>query len=249
METNVPRIIAHRGWAARCPENTLTAFRRALKLPIAGFECDVRLTADGIPVILHDRTLDRTTDGRGPVKAVPFSRLRRLNAAAKSAPAEASCPIPSLDETVELYASRGGPPGTLDIEVKPDPDTAPELVDAILPVLDAHPAVRGDILITSFDEDVLDYLRRVAPQYARGLLVDGLADPLLKSARRLECSAIAPNAAQTDQPWVERCHAAGLGVAVWTVNDESEMRRVVSAGVDWLITDAPDVALRVVGAV
>lgn len=249
MRVKRPGIIAHRGWAGRYPENTLTAFRQALALPVAGFECDVRLTADDIPVILHDPTLERTTDGQGLVKAMPFAAVRRLNASIKSIRPEPWCPVPSLAETLQLYATRSGPPGVFDLEIKTDPDGAAELVRAILPVLAEHQRIRDAILLTSFDTAVLACLQRTAPQYARGLLTDRLAGPVLDTARALGCTTVIPNGIETDAASAAKCHEAGFKLAVWTVNDPSQMRRMIRAGVDWLITDHPDVALRVLAAV
>ena len=242
------RIIAHRGWSARYPENTLTAFCQAMALPIAGIECDVRLTADGVPVIMHDATVNRTTDGSGEVSSLSFADLRKLDASGRFGNTRPASLIPSLSEMLQFFSdqSRPGAAHTIDIELKPEAGNHAPLVDAVLRVASDFGRLHHEILFTSFDVHCLSYLKTTASSYARGLLANQSQDPPWESALDLGCTYIALNHAHADPPsLVRKCHDAGLSVAMWTVDRAEDIRRMFAAEVDLLITNVPDLACRI----
>jgi glycerophosphoryl diester phosphodiesterase len=245
-QPRTPKIIGHRGWAARYPENTVLAFERAFELGVAGIECDVRLTADGIPVILHDETLDRTTDGYGPLHQMAWSRLQSLNAAAHWPPKTPVCRVPTLAETLAAFQSSAPSAEVVDLELKALSDGDPiPLVDATVAVVAAFPTITANILFTSFDAEILRYLATQYPEYARGLLTADPTTPAATLPRTLGCNVLAVRADKASAVLIDECHEQGLRLAAWTVNDEATMHRLITDGADYLITDAPDRALAV----
>lgn len=243
------KIIAHMGWRARYPENTLAAFQKALELPVFGIECDVRLTADRVPVVIHDATVDRTTDGTGKVSELSFSDLRRLNASVHADYPLDHCPIPSLTETLALFSRFRSEDGLFDLELKVPQGAAGEeggaLVDAVLKALEEFARLERQVMFTSFDADCLSYLKIVRPTAAVGLLADSPHSAPWKLARGRGFSAVLLNHQHVDEGIVASCRQEGLTVAVWTVDDARQLRRFANAHVDLLITNAPDVALAV----
>lgn len=214
-------IFGHRGSSGTEPENTLRSFRAAIAAGADGIELDVRATADGVPVIIHDRDVSRTTEGTGVVAAISIAELRRLNAGLGEQ-------VPTLDEVMELLAGKR----TIDIEIKQAGIEA-----TVLSSLARYP--NADWFISCFDWDVLVAARRLsasAPMWPLTLSVD---DAVLAMAARLSSPGIALLHTAYTAEMAERCANAGLAVAVWTVNDPSEGRRVRDLGAAVLMTDVP----------
>lgn len=231
----LPRVIAHRGASAAAPENTLAAFRRAREEGATWIECDVKLTADGRPVIFHDDTLDRTTDGSGPMVDAPLDVVGALDAGGWFSPDFRGEPVPTLEETLDLLADLGM---GANLEIKPCPgrerETAAVTAAAVQPYLDRVP-----VLLSSFADDSLAAAREAAPDVPRGLLVEAVPADWQARAAALECVALHVDAVPLTAEQVAAMRAAGYKVVVWTVNGESEARRLVEWGVDAVITDAP----------
>ena len=214
-------IYAHRGVSAVDPENTLRAFRHALSIGVDGIELDVHGTADGIPVVIHDRDIGRTTDGDGYVDQIPLAGLETLDAGQGEH-------VPTLAEVLALV----GDAAHLDIEIKGN-----DVEQAVLDVLTQHPTVRW--AISSFAWDTLRTLRRLDPvaelwplaERADGELI-AIADELASPAVSLFTSAYTTETAAT-------LRDAGLRVIVWTINDQQEARRVADLGAFALCTDDP----------
>lgn len=247
-----PLVAAHRGGALLWPENSLLAFRRALELGVDLVETDVHLTADGEVVLIHDPTLDRTTTGRGAVRELrradlPGLRLRGLD----GQPTEE--PIPTLRQLLELLRpTRVGL--LLEIKVGPDRRRYPGIEEAVLGLL-AETGLTNRTRVMAFESETLARVRA---------LDSGIEVVWLVSGRTLE---VAARPASEIVPWAVRAgvrhlgiehrlldaslmaaaRAAGLTVGAWTVNEEADIRRVVAAGADVVITDRPDLALRVLG--
>lgn len=233
-----PLWIAHRGAGRLAPENTLAAFRVGAAHGFRAFECDVKLSADGVPFLLHDSTLDRTTPERGPAGKRPWHALSRLDAGGWHSRAYAGEPLPSLD-AVARFVQRNG--FALNVEIKPTPGlehtTGVAVGEACLRL---WPAGATPPLFSSFRPEALLGAKEAAPAVRRALLVDTLWPGWFEMAQSLGCVAVVTNHALMDAALIGRLHGAGLRALCYTVNDPPEARRLVALGVDGLITDAVD---------
>jgi len=233
-----PRWIAHRGAGKLGPENTLAAFRLGAAHGYRAFECDVKLSADGVPFLLHDSTLQRTTNGRGPAASLDWSELSRLDAGSWHGRTFAGEPIPSL-AGIARYCLRNA--FALDIEIKASPGQehkTGEVVAAAAASLWAGAPVQP--LLTSFQPASLQAAKEAAPHLRRGLLLDTLRSSWLEEAQALGCAAVVTNYSVLDADVLGRIHAAGMRGLVYTVNDPAEARRLEALGIDGLVTDAVD---------
>ena len=233
-----PLWIAHRGAGKLAPENTLAAFRLGAQHGYRAFECDVKLSADGVPFLLHDATLQRTTPESGVASERSWSELSRLDAGGWHSRTFTGEPLPSLD-TIARYCIRNG--FALNIEIKPTPGHNEEtgrVVAQHAAALWADEALKP--LLSSFQPDALAAARSAEPSLPRALLLDSLRDGWLAEAQALGCVAIVANHRVLDAPVIGQAHAAGLRVASYTVNEAAEAQRLFNAGIDGLITDAVD---------
>lgn len=236
----VPRVVAHRGASAEAPENTMPAFDLAVELGTGGIEADVRLTADDVPVLHHDETVDRTTDGSGRVGKMTLEELRELDAGAGRGKRFAGTRIPTLAELVEAHGGRVW----LDLELKPPLGSAQRLVEAVGEVLDDQGVEEG-VLVSSFRPDVLLAAREARPDLPRALIAQEVPEgsPLPEMAPDLDAVGVGRSGMRPGLP--DEVHDLGLALLVWTVNDVSPARRLYEQGVDGLITDDPRRILRV----
>lgn len=227
-----PLVVAHRGSSGEAPENTLPAFELARAQGADAIELDVRLTADGHFVVIHDATVDRTTNGRGEVGSLTLAEIKALDAGSWFDPAFAGTQVPTLVEVLEWAAAVVD----LCLELKtPFPDGAlPEL----LRVVAAYP--RGRMLFASFDWWLMRRLKLLAPWARVGLIWGRVApaDPFA-FALRLGQANLHPNVALVDGPFIEKAHGLGLAVFVWTVNGPDLAASLAAMGVDGLVTDYP----------
>ena len=234
----LPFWIAHRGAGKLAPENTLAAFREGARHGWRAFECDVKLSADGVPFLLHDSTLERTTPERGIAGARPWAELSRLDAGGWHSRAFAGEPMPSLD-AIARYCLRNR--FALNIEIKPTPGSEAETGRVVGRELRRLWAGSGTVpLLSSFKPEALAGARDSAPELPRGLLLDTLWSDWFEVATQLQCQAVITNYALMDRTLVERLHAAGLKALVYTVNDESVAQWLIGNGVDGIISDAVD---------
>lgn len=240
IETNwpYPRWVAHRGAGKLAPENTLAAFRLGAAHGYRMFECDAKLSADGVPFLMHDSTLERTTSGHGTGGDLPWSELSQLDAGSWHSRAFAGEPLASLENTAR-YCVRNRL--LLNIEIKPTPGVERRTGEVV-----AREAARlwaGEAippLLTSFKTEALAGARDAAPALPRGLLLDTLWDGWLAAARDLGCVAIVCNHALWDAATVALAHEAGMRTLSYTVNDEWAAERLVALGTDGIITDRVD---------
>ena len=233
-----PLWIAHRGAGKLAPENTLGAFRLGASHGYRAFECDVKLSADGVPFLLHDATLQRTTSGHGVAARLSWSELSRLDAGGRHGRTYAGEPMPSL-AGIAAYCLRNG--FALNIEIKPTPGD--EAITGRVVAAEAARLWAGQAvapLLSSFDPEALQTARAAAPQLPRALLLDSLRAGWFDEARTLGCVAIVMNYSLMDAAVLARLHGAGLRALVYTVNDPAEAHRLVALGIDGIITDAVD---------
>ena len=215
------QIYAHRGSSAIHPENTLRAFRHALAIGVDGIELDVHATADGTPVVIHDRDVGRTTDGAGYVDQIPLAQLATFDAGHGER-------VPTLAEILELV----GAAAHLDIEIK-----GTRIEHAVLDVLAEYPAVRW--AISSFAWDTLRTVRRLDPVAEVWPLAERVGDDLFAIAAELASPAVSLFTGAYTAENAAKLRNAGLGAIVWTVNDPQEARRIADLGAFALCTDDP----------
>ena len=234
-----PALVAHRGAGKLAPENTLAAFRLGAGHGYRMFECDVKLSADGTPFLLHDDKLDRTTDGVGIAGNLPWAELSRLDAGVWHSPGYAGEPIPRFAALARwIRANRL----LLDVEIKPTTGTELETGHAVAKAcLELWHDAEEPPFLTSFQPKSLEAARAAAPGLPRGLLLNEHREGWLEAAQRLECVAVVLKHTLVDAALVKRAHAARLRVGVYTPNDQSDVDRVREAGVDMVVTDAVDV--------
>ena len=233
-----PLWIAHRGAGKLAPENTLAAFRVGAQHGYRAFECDVKLSADGVPFLLHDATLDRTTAGQGKAGDKTWSELSRLDAGGWHSRAYAGEPMPTL-EAVSSYLQRNG--FLLDLEIKPTPGLELQTGQVVgREVLRLWADAPIPPLFTSFRPEALQGARETAPHIPRGLLLDTLWDGWFNVAQALECSAVVTHYNLMNAELLSKLHAAGLRGLVYTVNDPSVAQWLIGLGIDGIVTDAVD---------
>ncbi|MFN3862055.1 MAG: glycerophosphodiester phosphodiesterase [Roseateles sp.] len=233
-----PLWLAHRGAGKLAPENTLAAFRLGAHLGYRAFECDVKLSRDGEAFLLHDDTLERTTDGRGSPAELDWPALARLDAGGWHSPAFAAEPLPRLAQIASFCRANGC---ALNIEIKPCPG-----VERLTGEVAARAAARlwagaaVPPLLSSFKPEALHGARAAAPDLPRALLLDTLWDGWPEAAAALDVMAVITNWRLMDAALIERLHGRGWRALVYTVNDAAVAQRLIADGIDGLITDAVD---------
>ncbi len=232
-------VWAHRGASAKAPENTLAAFRLAHDLGADGVELDVQLTADGRVVVIHDETLDRTTTGRGPVGARTLREIKAFDASNDRLGYQGET-VPTLEQVLDLV----GPTGMdVNIELKNSVEPYPGLEQAVLTIVEAA-GMADRVIYSSFNHISATQLARSSQPSRVGLLFsDVLAEPW-DYAQRLDVAALHPHwkYVQFVPETIERCHALGLAINVWTVDSPDMVRRLADLGADAVITNRPDEA-------
>ena len=234
----LPLWIAHRGAGKLAPENTLAAFRLGASHGYRAFECDLKLSSDGVPFLLHDATLERTTAATGTASTRPWSELSRIDAGGWHSSAYAGEPLPSLD-AIARYVQRNG--FALNIEIKPTPGD--ERVTGLAVATACARLWQGQatpLLFSSFRPDALQGARETAPAIPRALLVDTLWPGWFEMARSLACVAVISNHPLMNAELIGQLHGAGLRALCYTVNESADARRLLALGIDGIITDAVD---------
>lgn len=222
-------IIAHRGASGDFPENTVPAFAAAIAAGAAMCELDVHLSRDGVPIVIHDERVDRTTDGRGAVAALSLAEIRALDAGVRFASGFAGTRVPTLDEVIDLCAGRCA----LNIEIK-----AAAAVGATCAAMRTGGALEQS-LVSSFDWPVLQAARRLEPRLRIGVLADRAPAAMLAAAASLGAVAVHPRYTLAGAALCARAHAQGLAVYPWTVDSLSLAARLERRGVDGIMTNYP----------
>jgi len=223
-----PLILGHRGAPRGAPENTLRAFRLALEEGADGVELDVQPSADGVPVVLHDDTLDRTTDQSGDVATLPWERIAAARAGGE--------PVPRLDEVVAWAAESGA---FLNVELK-RPGAEAAAVELV-----ARAGLRERTVFSSFVSASVAEVLRLDPAAACYLLSDGRAGLAMAAARQLGASGVCLGARRATPAALAESRRAGLPVIVWTVDRPYRIRGLLAEGVRGIITNLPALAVQV----
>ncbi|MDQ6774542.1 MAG: glycerophosphodiester phosphodiesterase [Candidatus Dormibacteraeota bacterium] len=227
-ESGAPLVGAHRGNSAELPENTMAAFESALELGVDLIECDVHLTSDGEMVVLHDHTLERTTNGRGLVAQTSWAELRELDAGRGQR-------VPTLREVCELARWRGA---GLSIELKLIPIPYPGLEQLVVDLLRELDMVE-QVAVISFQHAGVRRMKELEPRLAVGILEGARPIDPVGLMRGALADIYCPHFGATDPQLVEEVHAAGLSVGVWVVDDEAAVTWCRLCRPDSLFTNRP----------
>ncbi|WOF22538.1 glycerophosphodiester phosphodiesterase family protein [Microbacterium betulae] len=230
-----PLVIAHRGNSSLAPENTLPALDSAARSGADLLEIDVDYTRDGEIVVLHDDSVDRTTDGTGNVRELTSSDVRALDAGGWFSPLYAGTPIPTLDDVLDFVTASDA---TLLLEFKSS--WSERRIGEALALIESHGA-EDRVIAQSFDTTTLASLRDAAPGLARMVLVDEIDDPVA-SAEEFDAIGVNPRGEDVlgRREIVDEIHDAGLLTYVWTVDDAQDWAGLADAGVDGIVTNRPD---------
>jgi glycerophosphoryl diester phosphodiesterase len=225
-----PALMAHRGNSGLAPENTLAAFGKALETPAEWIELDVHLSADGEVVVMHDATVDRTTDGQGAIAELTLAELKKLDAGSWFGPEFAGETVPTLAEVVGLVGSRI----RLNVEVKSSAD--PQSSRKVVAVL-RDGGVLERSLISSFGLEALLETRRHWHDPVLGLITGKAADLEIAIAQELQWFNV--HFGQVDVALARQAHAAGLKLTIWTMDDPQQWNHFAAQGVDSICTNVP----------
>jgi glycerophosphoryl diester phosphodiesterase len=243
---NFPAVVAHRGASATHPENTVDAFRAAIAAGADFVELDVRLTVDGVLVVLHDFDVSRTTDGSGLVHEMTFAQVKSLDA---SGGGGTRAQVPTFDEVLQILRGRIG----LDVEIKNLPgepafDSPREaLVDHVLASIRSA-RFAGPLLLSSFNWLSIERSRELAPEVSTGFITAALIDPwaALAYARSRGHGFLLPQASavfEAGARFIDAAHDAGVRVGAWTVDDPDAVEGLFAMGVDAVATNDPAMAI------
>jgi glycerophosphoryl diester phosphodiesterase len=230
-----PFWIAHRGAGKRAPENTLAAFREGAALGFRMAECDVKLSADDVPFLLHDSELERTTSGIGTAGERPWAALSQLDAGGWHGPAYAGEPLPTLAAIARFVLANGL---AVNLEIKPTPGVETRTGEFVARA--AAQLWAGSTpppLLSSFEVAALEAAAAAAPALPRALLLERLWDGWFEVARRLDCRAVVTHYPLMTAALVQRLHQAGLRALVYTVNAPADVASMQAIGIDGMITD------------
>ena len=241
-----PCWIAHRGAGKLAPENTLAAFRLGAAHGYRMFECDVKLSADGVPFLLHDATLQRTTNARTHLGAghsavagdLTWGTLSELDAGSWHSHAFAGEPLPTLKHIAAFCIGNGY---FVNIEIKPTPGLERETGEVVAQsVAQLWQGAAAMPLLSSFEVAALQGAHAAQPELPMALLLDTPRADWLETALTLGCVAVVCNQALWDESSIAQAHSAGFRTLAYTVNDEGAAQRLIDWGIDGIITDRVD---------
>lgn len=237
----MPMIFAHRGFSGNYPENTMLAFQKAIELGAHGIETDVQLSRDGVPVLIHDETLQRTTDGKGDVRDYSLQDLKKLDARYKFGQNVPFQTIPTLEEYLNFMKEKDF---ITNIEMKTSVYTYPGLVEKVVSMVEQF-GLTERIYYSSFNHQTMLEVQKRCPAAKCGLLLDCWVVGIGEYGKRLNMQTINGEVHYFSREIIKEIHDAGMKAFVWTANRPEDIRRLLSDGVDVLIGNYPDRALRV----
>lgn len=231
-----PFWIAHRGGGRLAPENTLAAFHRGYAAGWRMFECDVQLSADGLPFLLHDLRLERTTNGQGLAHQRPWAALAQLDAGRHHGPAYAGEPPATLEQVAAFCLQRRC---AINVEIKPPPASGRAVGETVAGQVSRlwRPSTALPPLLSSFDAEAVAAARAAAPALPRAWILDRLHDGWLQRAQDLQCVAVVGDYLLWDEDSVCAAAAVGMRTLSYTVNDRQEAVRLRQLGTVGVVTD------------
>jgi glycerophosphoryl diester phosphodiesterase len=230
-----PKVFAHRGGGTLAPENTLAAIRLGQSLGYTAHEIDVKLSRDGVLVLMHDATLERTTNGKGRAADLDWESLRKLDAGAWHSEPFRGERIPTFEEATRLFRSQNT---TVDIEIKPTPGFDAQTGRAVaLATRELWKGASVPPFFSSFSFEALMAAKQAAPEIERAWLIDQLTDADWDRLAALDAIAFNTNHKKFDLADLPRLHDAGYRVMLYTVNDWDRIGQLLDAGVDGIFTD------------
>lgn len=236
---NLPKIIGHRGACGYAPENTLESIRTAADMGLKWVELDVKLTRDAVPILFHDETLDRTTNGTGIVAETNWDDIEQLESGSWFSPGFTGTKIASLEEAIELLIELDL---GFNLELKPCPGREVETAEVALDLLSRFWDDTKRLLLSSFQHVSLETAQNMAPDYARGLLLDDKwPENWPDLATYLEVATININGNTCSREDLHALSAFKKPILAYTINDPQRARVLQGWGVSTLFTDVPDV--------
>ena len=248
-------VISHRGANQVAPQNTIEAFEKSIEIGCDGFETDIHLTKDGIPVVCHNFTIDETSTGQGAIKNMTLEELRQYDFGSYKGSEFEGVKIPTLDEFLEVSKKMGDKMKVLDIELKSEKfgEAGTELAEKTIDAVKNH-GLFDKLLISSLDPSILVVCKKIDKNCKTGILYspDNLVSIKISArpvafAKEIVCDALHPSAMYVTRLYVERAHRAGLQVNPWTINKELTAKHLIKLGVDGLITDDPGLMNKLLG--
>lgn len=234
--------IAHRGFSSQFPENTILAFQKALDLGIDWMEFDLQITADGHLVVMHDKTVDRTTNGQGRVSDLTLAEVKTLDAGPHLGAQFVGESVPTFEEVLDLLSGKA----KMAVELKFD---GLEPIGQVIDILQKRGLI-DQVSISSFDLDKLPEVKRLCPDCSTTALLKPEVDPSrnwVAEAQKYGVDVFGPRHADTTQAMVDLAHAEGLVVRCWGLGKDQgpALERMIDLGVDGMTTDCPDVLLAI----
>lgn len=235
VASSVPRVICHRGASAYAPENTLAAIRKAAEMGGKWVEFDAKLTRDNHVIIMHDDDLGRTTNGSGKVAEQDWKDIQHLDAGSWFGDAFRGEPIPTLSATIALLARLGL---GANVEIKPCPGRDEETAHIVAALLmEEWPDSLPPPLLSSFSRQSLAVAQKVAPRFARALLISRVTPDWRAHAEALGCAAVHTNQKYLGPDQAKEIHESGMAMRAYTVNDRYRAETLFGWGVDGVFTD------------
>lgn len=229
-------LIGHRGASGHCPENTISSFKMAKLLGMSWIETDVLITADRVPVIFHDQTLERCTNAAGLILNTPYAQVQQLSAANGYGKEFEGERIPSLEQLIstciELELS-------LILEIKSPVGVEWETVEAIAPVIRQNWPERKPLILSSFSGEALTAAKSLLPEFPRGMNFDVIPNNWREQLERYQCEGLHVNAAYIDAKKAKIIKDSGYKLLCFTVNDPYQGKMLLEKNIDALFTDYP----------
>lgn len=240
------KVISHRGANLAAPQNTIPAFEKSIEIGVDGFETDIHLTSDGVPVVCHNYTIDETSNGTGEVTKMTLEELRSYDFGSYFSEKFAGTKAPTLEEFYTLCETADIE--IMNVEIKPPLDGDMEIVAKTINAAKAH-GLFDKLLISSFDANVLVECKKVDPNCKTGFLYvpnkshfyKTMLFGYVKFAKKIKADFLHPHFSAVTKHYVKRLHKNGIGINVWTVDKPSTITRMMKCGVDGLITNDPEI--------
>ena len=238
------KVISHRGANKQAPQNTIPAFKKSIEIGVDGFETDIHLTSDGVPVVCHNYTIDETSNGQGEVRSKTLEELRTYDFGSYFHEKFKGTKLPTLEEFLALCETADIE--IMNIEIKPPLDGNMEIVEKTINAVKEHGLFKK-LLISSFDSNVLIECKRVDPECKTGFLYAPNKSFFYKKmlfgyvsfAKKIQADYLHPHYYTVTKRYVEKLHENGIGINVWTVNKPEVVNKLLKMGVDGIITDVP----------